>query len=328
MKYCVGDFVKIKDDGYYALIIGKFGTVDYIHPNNTHCDIKTAAFGTFFYIPIDIIERLATASEKNKTFVCPLCGNTKPISESVKDKRGKKICCSCVSNGDYCSRNNKKKNKPAKNGLTFGFEFECIPFSLSDKATIINSKYSLMPTDDCSLPSDGVEFKSPTFCSMRGFNHLFEFMNKHANLQESRCGTHINVGHKVYNHKTQHWVHLYQRNIFYPLYCVMDSHRDITEKVCGRFFTDYAQKYYDGCMLTHGMFINLNHSDRIEFRISKFRSPKQFMHLTRMWGSMMQEIVKWAKDTEQDHLYANETSKTLGKTLVDIFQKYADTAPE
>jgi len=271
---------------------------------------------------------LAPKKRAHRKFRCANCGNILNKSNVTKTAIGTYICNNCRSIKGYSTQNNVTVHQPTKSRKTYGFELECIPKNEAHKNAVINSTYRLIPTHDSSLPPRGVEFKTPTYNGLVGVRSLFKTFNKHLNFSNNKCGQHINIGDTSYiSTKTIRAINNYAPNIFDSLYKYMFMHQKDTERVCGRFFNRFAARCSYG---EHCSWINLQHNNRIEFRLSKFVSPDQYFELTNMWTEMIDCIIKnFIKgdrlnilEVRHEELYYR--AEITQKKLVKIFKKYAD----
>ena len=183
---------------------------------------------------------------------------------------------------------------------------------------MINRTYGLIPTEDGSLPCDGIEFKTPIYNGLKGLRKLFSSFEKYVDFSNESCGQHINIGDtEEINAVSTHKIRSHASLLFNPLYYYMDENTDDTIKVCGRFFTDYADRcssYSD-----HDSWIALSESQRIEFRLSKFVTPDQYFELTCMWTEMIDCIVANFIPINDD-----QSAKDTALLLIEIFKKYVD----
>lgn len=222
---------------------------------------------------------------------CKCCGSViNSGREAHKMSNGNYICGECFRNKGYSYKNNVAIGKiPKGKKRTFGFEFECVPKNDSCKANIIGGDMNIVPTDDSSLPSGGVEFKSPTYNSMRGLRRVFKTMSNNVDFSDDRCGQHINIGDRDYlNELTLDYLRGHTA-IFDNLKSYMLDNPEQTKHVCGRYFRRYCS---DNSSYCHGSWLNLEKDNRMEFRISKFVTPNQYLNLTQMWSEMIDVLIE------------------------------------
>lgn len=257
---------------------------------------------------------------KRKIYTCDVCGVQKPISRMVRSKKGKYVCNSCLDIKSYSTRNNTRVGRKTKAGWTFGFEFECVPKSKEDEAVLVSKKWGFVPTSDSSLPSGGVELKSPTINGRSSLKRMFMAANDAVDFSSDRCGQHINIGNPWMDETTIGAIRSRGNALFYPLEKYMTDHRDDTERVCGRYFKHYCETAGSSGGYYHGVWLNLDHGDRVEFRISKFVTPDQYFNLTNMWVDMLDAVHSGYLNRGCSDKAARET----GRELVKIFQQYAE----
>ena len=259
-----------------------------------------------------------TGAYKRATHTCEICGRTM-TRNIVKSKKGKYVCKDCLSTKSYSTKNNTKVGKPTKNGYTYGFEFECVPKSESDKAVLVSKKWGFIPTCDSSLCSGGVELKSPTISGRTSLRRMFTEAYKSVDFSSTTCGQHINIGNNIWmGEQNIRLIRKHGSALFMPLQGYMKSHPASVKEICGRNFGSYCQASGSGEGFCHGYWINLSHDNRIEFRISKFRTPEQYYSLVNMWTEML-EVIK------NCFISAGATSSAAqrtGATLVEVFKKY------
>lgn len=256
-------------------------------------------------------------TNEEKRVKCSCCGSPFHKSFVVKCSNGRYVCRECMRTKPYSTKNNNTNHAPKKNGKTYGFELECVPNSAEDKASVISSGYGFIPTRDGSLPLNGVEFKTPTYFGLSGIKKMLKNVEKYVSFSSPRCGQHINIGdYNTIGAEEMQNIRSYGYNIFYPVQSYMEEHRSATKRICGRYFVRYANT---NTSYVHGSWVNLSHDNRIEFRISKYRTAEQYVHLCCMWTEMLDCIEK--------NFLKNPCQKTADKTgikMVKIFKKYSE----
>jgi len=283
--------------------------------------------GNRFVVPDKI---LTPYNRKNtprawKTVVCSCCGAHVVPANATKGANGKYVCNNCLEIKGYFTRNDNTHHKETTKGFSVGFELECVPYNEAGQAAMCDKRFGFIPTHDGSLPRNGVEFKSPIFKSLRGLRRMFRKFTEYADFSNRNCGQHINVGHTDYNSYVAEKIRSYKVFLFRPLNDYLSSHPADMERVCGRFFTTYADNMDASPYLDdHSSFINLSHDDRIEYRISKFVDADQYFELTNMWIEMTNALINW---TDKVCTYNREqtrlSARKCGNKLVNIFIKYA-----
>lgn len=252
---------------------------------------------------------------------CIVCGGLNPVKYMTQAMNKKYVCDNCLEVKSYCTRNTDTHNKPTNSGLTFGFELECVPVDgTSSIANIIAEYPDFIPTHDASLPTGGVEFKSPIFRSLKGAQKVFSVFKDNADFSDRDCGQHIHVGHQNYNRHCRRTILDNHPILFNPLANYMFEHEEDTTRLCGRFFGYYRE--FTESHIGHHSWLNLENNNTIEFRISKFVAPEQYYCLANMWGEMMNKIVDFGNRNPDTCDMIEEARKTSEK-LVAIFKKYA-----
>ena len=289
------------------------------YPKVSRCEDR------FYYVP----ERcIAYYNDKNEKFKkCVHCGAMKNIRFMHKDSKGKYVCDSCLHVEGYCTKNNETLYNPSSTHKTYGFEFECVPIKRSGfdgHVEMMSSKYGLIPTEDGSLPLGGIEYKTPTINGLRGVRRMFNDVYGMVKFSSVKCGQHVNIGDSEYIDATaMHRIRYFKDYLFDNLTDYMTEHEDDVKRVCGRNFTYYADNNH---RYVHGSWLNLGNNNRLEFRISKFKNPKQYFELVNMWTEMLDAIIKGFVIPYEDgnvHKNSINAEKTCNH-LIRIFKRYAD----
>lgn len=279
----------------------------------------------FYYVP----ERyIAYYNDKNEKFKkCAHCGTMKNIRFMRKDSKGKYVCDGCLRVEGYCTKNNETLYNPSSTHKTYGFEFECVPIrkgGFDGHVEMMSSKYGLIPTEDGSLPLGGIEYKTPTINGLRGVRRMFNDVYGMVKFSSAKCGQHINIGDNKYIDSTaMKRIRYFKDYLFDNLTDYMTEHEDDVKRVCGRNFTYYADNNH---RYVHGSWLNLSNNNRLEFRISKFKNPRQYFELVNMWTEMLDAIIKGFVIPYEDgnvHKNSINAEKTCNH-LIRIFKRYAD----
>lgn len=259
-----------------------------------------------------------TGTYKRVVYTCEICGRTM-TRNIVKSKKGKYVCKQCLSTKSYSTQNNTKAGKPTKLGYTYGFEFECVPKSESDKAVLVSKKWGFIPTSDSSLCGGGVELKSPTISGRSSLRRMFTEAYNSVDFSHNSCGQHINIGNSVWmGEQNIRLMRNCARSLFIPLQTYMKNHPSSVKAICGRNFGSYCALCDNGSQFRHGMWLNLAHDNRVEFRISKFRTPEQYYNLVNMWTEMLENVKNHFISAGGTEAAAQKT----GAILVGVFMKY------
>lgn len=331
MKFNVGDRVRVlhSDCGVYD--VGTVIKTMISYASEEVCAVKHDNFdsrlhecngicenGYGWYYRLNEIEPLnAVTKSKRKSFKCCRCHDSFSLDEVEKTANGKYICYHCKEVQSYYTKNDAKTHTGKGHNKTYGFELECVPNCHEDALVLYDRKYNLKATSDASLPDNGIEFKTPTYYSLNGIKRMLTTFSRYVDFGHESCGQHINIGDTEYlNADTICKIKEHAYDIFRPLYEAMYDNPLTTKKICGRYFNDYAQ--WDSSFESHFSWINLNHDNRIEFRISKIRTPEQYVQLTYMWTEVVDAIITHFIKNGCTHKAAGKTSKYL----VRIWEKY------
>lgn len=279
----------------------------------------------FYYVPECCITHYNNENEKFKK--CVHCGVMKNVRFMRKDSKGKYVCNSCLRIDGYFTKNNETLYNPSSTHKTYGFEFECVPIKkdgFDGHVEMMSSKYGLIPTEDGSLPIGGIEYKTPTINGLRGVRHMFNDVYGMVKFSSQKCGQHINIGDSKYIDATaMKRIRYFKDYLFDNLTDYMAEHEDDVKRVCGRNFTHYADNNY---RYVHGSWLNLGNNNRLEFRISKFKNPKQYFELVNMWTEMLDAIINgFIIPYEEDNIHKNSINATkVCNHMIRIFKCYAD----
>lgn len=285
-----------------------------------------------------------------KTAKCTCCDSVFFTNEMVKTSMPNRggasayMCRRCATQNQYYhSNNNKNRGTQKVNSVFVGTELEV---SFNDAyARNIMFEYGLIPTNDCSLNGRNTcEFVTGIQSGLNIASKMVVTIENlinggHLEINNS-CGTHFHVsidsmknenGEKVYISYIQRFYH----SLFVPLAEALEANPEVTKKLFGRYFTDYAMSInqYSNANNRYN-FINVTNNSNIEFRLNKFQTAKQMQNLMKMEVEMVQAIVtnfcEHFNDTKIDsRRYANMTeyrkhkANVTAKKLVKIFEKYS-----
>lgn len=196
-------------------------------------------------------------------------------------------CSDCTTIKPYFTKNNNVVGD-LKTGLnTYGFELEGVPRSFDAYLHMLRKEYAVIPTKDSSLPENGVEFKTSIYVGLDEFRKIMPKFAEYIDFSDNRCGQHINIGATFLTPQNIKDLDRYGHNILSKLLRYMGRHKEDTANVCGRTFTEYAKRA--STCHSHKNWVNV-HENRVEFRLSKFRSVEQYIDLAYMWSEMLEEI--------------------------------------
>ena len=281
----------------------------------------------FYYVPESRIAHYNDKDKNEKFKKCVHCGAMKNVRFMRKDSKGKHVCNSCLHIEGYCTKNNETLYNPSSTHKTYGFEFECVPIrkdGFDGHVEMMSSKYGLIPTEDGSLPIGGIEYKTPTINGLRGVRHMFNDVYGMVKFSSQKCGQHINIGDSKYIDATaMKRIRYFRDYLFDNLTDYMTEHEDDVKRVCGRKFTYYADNNH---RYVHGSWLNLGNNNRLEFRISKFKNPKQYFELVNMWTEMLDAIINgFIIPYEEDNIHKNSiNAEKVCRHMIRIFKRYAE----
>lgn len=280
----------------------------------------------FYYVNVSYLDYFEDSS-KRKFKKCVYCGGMTDVRLMCKNTKGKYVCNGCLNVKGYYTKNNETLYNPSSTHKTYGFEFECVPIrkdGFDGHVEMVSSKYGFIPTEDGSLPDDGIEYKTPTINGLRGVRHMFNDVYSMVSFRSDKCGQHINIGDSKYiNEDAMNRIRAYRDYLFDNLTDYMTEHEDDVKRICGREFTYYAGNDH---RYVHGSWVNLDNKNRIEFRISKFKNPRQYFELVNMWTEMLDAIINgFVIPYEYGDVRKNgNNAEKVCRRMIRIFKRYAD----
>lgn len=240
------------------------------------------------------------------------CEGYKKISVDRRGGRDGWLCERHWNDNEWYGTGNSAVVGTTKiNGIMIGAEHE---LSFADlKGRMELSAMKAVPTNDSSLSDrqyrgQEVEFVMPT---MRGLNKLSKdavsieklFEAGHIEANDS-CGTHLHVSTEGTrdNRDNDHGMNAVRRfynSLFVPVTAVMKRNPEATKALFGRFFTHYAPEVtmttrcHEGHNETRYAWVNCTNSNRIEWRLVKFRNAKQYVTCCKACVEMTKAVDKW-----------------------------------
>ena len=273
---------------------------------------------------------------------CATCNRVLPIREMIKmDKndRGGAASYLCEEHAytteSYTYEHDRTWGKDKVHGFTYGVELESMTDSFKSRVELLNRDW--VASYDCTVE---VEFKSPIMLGLNALSKDCEQIQKMNDRGEidtihEDCGTHLNIGNVYHiNAETIDYLRRFMHSLFIPLSDYLEANPDKAEKVFGRRFTYYAHGIHaDTNPMTHELFINFQHNNRVEFRLCKFITAKQYMNCAKMCTEMMTAIINnfilhFNDEKINKKLYKNEKewrkhkADLTAQKLVKIFKKY------
>ena len=136
-------------------------------------------------------------------------------------------------------------------------------------------------TSDSSI--NGPEFKSPIFYGTNAISaftpSIDELINSgNLSIDFHENGTHTHVGHvTLLNSLTMSYIRRFYHSLFVPLCEEMKNAPVKTDNIFGRYFVYYADMIDNTSnSMEHRNFINVQHSNTLEFRIVQYHNATQY----------------------------------------------------
>ena len=282
-----------------------------------------------------------TEVNKMTMATCVYCGIEKSTDFMIRvpmSNRGKKhayICSHCASSHaveSYSTENNKRRGMNIGGGFTYSVEFETATDTPELRAEL--TSVGFIPSHDCTV---ACEYKSPIYNNLKPLAKKLQTVEKlcnhgYASVDET-CGTHFHVGHEsAISPYTMMIIEGYYHELFTPLSDYLLSHADDTRRVFGRELGtyNYATPINGGTWEQgHSNFINIQHDYTLEFRLCRFRTAGQYMHVAKLCKDITACIITnfLAYNDADAETREHKANVTAGK-LVRLFKKYAANAPE
>lgn len=215
---------------------------------------------------------------------CNAIGTTATFTRVNSPSRNYKYYCpNCYDRLEsYSTQNNMRKGKATMHGKTLGIELEGRRMVASHD--LLMQGWRL--TYDCTVPC---EWKSPIYERLSGLSRLFTSIEKTGMHRCDGAGQHINVGRMAaannsggLGEKEILRLRKYLYTIVKDTQGLMIDNPDATVRLFGRHFVGYASKIEEYTSATeHCNWMNLQSLNRVEFRIAKFQTAKQYMQAVR-----------------------------------------------
>lgn len=233
----------------------------------------------------------------------------------------------------YSTDNNRRQGKTKVSKDTFGWEFETSYSDTKARGEFIAAKF--LPTSDCTVD---VEYKSPIYNGLNSISKTFTTFDKliaNGNLEIGEgCGTHTHYGNREYiNRETMDYLRRFYHSLFIPLCESIREHSDKTAAFWGRDFTYYASPITRYTSATeHTNFVNLQHSNTIEFRLVKYQNAEQMMRVTRfikaVGNCIIENFITHFNDAEFDTRryptikeYRKHKADVTANKIVKLYEK-------
>lgn len=255
-----------------------------------------------------------------RKLTCDVC-NKEKYEYELYSYKGKHVCSNCLKVKPYSTKNNKKILINDDSQKRFGIEFECIPKDENSYVEIVSSNPCIIPTSDGSLPTGGVEFKTPIIDSLNIIEIFLSSIESNAILTDDSCGQHINISDSRIDDAGYYAIRMSSDEIFNRLLKYLIFHPFSTKRIWGRYFTDYADcnNYY-----RHGSWLNLNKSNVIEWRLPKYRNHKQYMNLLNIISGIDDIIYKEyiSPFYDDNYFHMEQVNKLATKCSKNIVKFY------
>ena len=248
-----------------------------------------------------------------ETATCVYCHVEKIVSGMIRvpmANRGKKpayICERCASAQaveSYSTENDKRRGMNIGGGFTYSVEFETATDTPELRAELVSVDF--IPSSDCTV---ACEYKSPIY------NNLKPLAKKLATVE-----------------KLMLQIAGYYHELFTPLSDYLLAHTADTLRVFGRELSayDYATPISGSTWeWGHSNFINIQHDYTVEFRLCRFRTAAQYMHVAKLCKDMTACIItNFLAYNDADAKTRGHKANITANKLVRLFKKYAANAPE
>lgn len=281
-----------------------------------------------------------TNNNFNASATCIYCGIEQVTAGMIRvpmRNRGEKpayICERCASSQvieSYSTENNQRRGASIGGGFTYSVEFETAVDSPELRAELVSVGF--MPTYDCTV---ACEYKSPIYRNLKPLAKKLQTVEKLCDqgfaAVDDTCGTHFHVGHvTAINPSAMLAISSYYHELFTPLSDYLLANVEDTRRVFGRELGAYdyatpisASTFEDG----HSNFINVQHNYTIEFRIARFRTADQYMHVAKLCKDLTACIItNFLQYSDTDDETRKHKAHITANKLVRLFKKYAANAP-
>ena len=214
------------------------------------------------------------------------------------------------------------KTNVSKRGLiTTGFELE-VGYGVDESKFRKLQNDGFTRTSDCTVQA---EYKSPIYRNLNGIAKLlYSVIDNDAGSVGEGAGTHVNVWSEALSSDDFDIIRMYYAYLFKPLYkaIMKDSNHD---ELFGRKANDWCNEF--GCEV-HESLINMQSEKRshprIELRICRYNTNKQFMNCLKFSNEFMQAIITHFvnKVCLTDNHINRKNARKCAKKLVMIYGKY------
>lgn len=288
----------------------------------------------------------------NKEPICcvPNCGARGIHGFEVRQRGGISKAYVCehhrTLNECYSADNLHFIGEAKANGDTFSYELELSECDFAGRVELAVNHF--LPTNDSTV---FVEMKSPIYNGLNGLSKYLKSVEdlmtsgniSNAETFEYACGTHLHTGNRGFkrnglnipaiNADTMGFIRRYYHSLFIPLCMVMSVNTEATVKLFGRDFGTWARKI-DGNTdpIEHRNFVNVQHSETIEWRLSFFVNAEQYQRLAHFCRDAMHTIqtgflytaMQNQGNTPNEKTARLKAAQKTGAALAMLFNKYAE----
>lgn len=294
----------------------------------------------------------------SKTAKCLKCGSAIAdlgTATPIKHPTGTRYYCpNCIRNliarsqnsCTYSQENTVFVSAPTMQGYTISKEMEVSNAArniLSYRewntllATCDSKRWSI--TADCTV---AVEIKTCVYNGLNSYNKDSKTFDKIAKVSEwsnaTDYGTHTNIGHTDFNGDKMSILRQWRESLLTPLQTTMLEHPSWTKAIFGRTIGGWCGRMGSDPM-EHAVFINLQHSNWVEFRINKYVSCEQDAYSTKVCIALFDDMLNFCKAIEANRRTysgqplrdanrktASKYASKLVKTFETAYAKLAETA--
>lgn len=179
-----------------------------------------------------------------------------------------------------------------------------------------------LPQSDCTVDT---EIPTPIMQGLSSFSALLRNADKRGELvctNNPECGAHIHVYCSDVN-----YVSRYYHSLFKGLQAWLETiGREKRIELFGSDFRNYARRVnMDTCETPiHGSFINVEHSETLEFRLPRIVSYKQYIKVIKFWREVGCLINHFDFCKDADTVTRKAKARECGAYITQLALKYFD----
>lgn len=273
---------------------------------------------------------------------CCICGRNVPafIGYSIvvrgKGNNGRVFCHQCGDGTWSYGLGNDKIIGTDKKGVlestTIGVEVELLNVD-NEKFYSLRRQLGFLgfhnidtnrniPQSDCTVDT---EIPTPIMQGLSSFSALLRNADKRGELvctNNPECGAHIHVYCNDVN-----YISRYYHSLFSGFQAWLETiGREKRINIFGSDFRNYARRVnMDTCETpAHGSFINVEHSDTLEFRLPRIVSYKQYIKVIKFWREVGCLINHFDFCKDADAVTRKAKAKECGAYITQLALKYFD----